>query len=160
MRLGMLFLPAIGYAILPDFLCHALRVVNCCYHRASPFSTCCTWMRYCSLTSMPAQTCARHWCHSCGLHSRCAGPYYQGFQTYSSHVVRILAVLPPLRSCSVALLCRQSPLASQAQALSAVTRRTSATLLTPAAVAAFLLPNPHFVARLVSGTSGAYPACS
>ena len=38
-----------------------------------------------------------------------------------------LAVLPPLRSCFVALLCRQGPLAGQAKHLSAVARRTSAT---------------------------------
>ena len=110
---------------------HTLRVVSCCSClRALSLSTCCVRMRHCSLESMPALCCARHWCRNpSGTTHTVWGLVSKGFQAEFSHVV--VAVVHR----GLALPSRS--LAGQANPLWAVTCRTSATLLTPAAVAAF-----------------------
>ena len=56
--------------------------------RALPLSTCCVWMRYCSLESMPALSCGVHWCrHLAGTAHVVRDSVSNGFQVDVSHVV-------------------------------------------------------------------------
>ena len=141
---------------------HTLRVVSCCSClRALSLSTCCVWMRRCSLESMPA-LCARHWCRSpAGTTHAVWCRVSKGFQADVSHVV--VAVVHR----GLALPSRS--LARQANPLWAVMYHTSATLLTPAAVAAVdqvprgqQAPFDQFhtlVLDPVSGIGGVFSAC-
>ena len=98
-------------------LCVGTRAL---FLRAVPLSTCCVWMgRLFALESVCLHSCARHWCHNPAGTTHVVRPCFEGRSGRRLHVVTdvVLRGLPlPSKS-----------LAGQANPLSAVPCRTSAT---------------------------------